>query len=195
VNRASPVLSRCCFARAAVSPLPHAFIAHRARTFIVHQFEIVHQEAETVNQCYLGRGQKLGVARPRFIFELPVPQLSLNNRSTNDLSQALRSFMQARRGNVVRHSSNEKAGRFEPMQLLRSGELADGPGWLRELKLDGYRDVSFNSAGKIHVRSRDDNDFKCEIPGCCRGALRYAERSWGRTNCEQVEMCSRSFIS
>src|SRR4051812_5335875 len=45
------------------------------------------------------------------------------------------------------------------MLLLRSSELPDGPEWLRELKLDGYRAVALKSGGKIHLRSRNDNDF------------------------------------
>src|ERR1035438_4809047 len=52
-----------------------------------------------------------------------------------------------------------RAGFIEPMRLLPSNELPDGPGWLRELKLDGYRAVAFKSAGKAYLRSRNDNDF------------------------------------
>jgi ATP-dependent DNA ligase len=28
---------------------------------------------------------------------------------------------------------------IEPMLLLRTGKLPEGPGWLHELKFDGYR--------------------------------------------------------
>lgn len=51
------------------------------------------------------------------------------------------------------------AGFVEPMLLLSSNELPDGPEWLRELKLDGFRAVAFKSAGTAHLRSRNDNDF------------------------------------
>jgi len=50
------------------------------------------------------------------------------------------------------------------MLLQRSSELPDGPEWLRELKLDGYRAVALKSEGKIHLRSRNDNDFNPKYP-------------------------------
>jgi len=41
---------------------------------------------------------------------------------------------------TIRHDKMKRAAGFvEPMLLLPSNELPDGPGWLRELKLDGYR--------------------------------------------------------
>jgi len=54
---------------------------------------------------------------------------------------------------------------IEPMLLMPSNELPDGPGWIRELKLDGYRAVAFKSAGKAYLRSRNDNDFDLKYPG------------------------------
>jgi len=53
---------------------------------------------------------------------------------------------------------------IQPMLLQRSSELPDGPEWLRELKLDGYRAVALKSEGKIHLRSRNDNDFNPKYP-------------------------------
>src|SRR5262245_37755230 len=46
-----------------------------------------------------------------------------------------------------------------PMLLLRKESLPEGPDWLYELKLDGFRAVAFKSKGKIQLRSRNDNDF------------------------------------
>jgi ATP-dependent DNA ligase len=61
-------------------------------------------------------------------------------------------------------SVKRRAGFIEPMLLLPSAELPEGPEWLRELKVDGYRAVAFKSAGKVHLRSRNDNDFNLRYP-------------------------------
>lgn len=50
------------------------------------------------------------------------------------------------------------------MLLLPSSELPEGTAWLYELKLDGYRAVAFKSGGKVHLRSRNDNDFNQKYP-------------------------------
>src|SRR6185295_17881787 len=58
-----------------------------------------------------------------------------------------------------------KARFVPPMLLLRSETLPDDPArWSYELKLDGYRAIAFKTDGRVHLRSRNDNDF----------AVRYA---------------------
>jgi len=52
-----------------------------------------------------------------------------------------------------------KATFVEPMLLLRTEKLPEGPDWQYELKLDGYRALAIKSSGKVHLRSRNDNDF------------------------------------
>ena len=52
-----------------------------------------------------------------------------------------------------------KAAFIEPMLLLRAGALPEAAEWLYELKLDGYRALAINSAGRVQLRSRNDNDF------------------------------------
>ena len=54
---------------------------------------------------------------------------------------------------------------IEPMLLLRTDNLLDGPEWLYEIKLDGYRAIAFKTGGKMHLRSRNDNDFTLRYPG------------------------------
>jgi DNA ligase D-like protein (predicted ligase) len=51
------------------------------------------------------------------------------------------------------------------MLLLRTEKLPDGPEWQVELKLDGYRAPAIKSSGKVHLRSRNDNDFNARYPG------------------------------
>jgi ATP-dependent DNA ligase len=48
---------------------------------------------------------------------------------------------------------------IEPMLLLRKESLPEGPNWLYEIKLDGYRALGTKSAAKVQLRSRNDNDF------------------------------------
>jgi bifunctional non-homologous end joining protein LigD len=57
-----------------------------------------------------------------------------------------------------------KATFFEPMLLLRSSTSPDDDEWIREIKLDGYRAIAFKSAGKLHLRSRNDNDMAARYP-------------------------------
>ena len=40
-----------------------------------------------------------------------------------------------------------------PMLLLRKERLPEGPEWLYELKLDGYRAWAIKTGGKVHLRS------------------------------------------
>jgi bifunctional non-homologous end joining protein LigD len=53
---------------------------------------------------------------------------------------------------------------LEPMLLLRSGELPEGPEWLYELKLDGYRALATKTNGRVQLRSRNGNDFSLRYP-------------------------------
>ena len=47
------------------------------------------------------------------------------------------------------------------MLLLRTESLPEDRGvWDYELKLDGYRAVAFKTGGALHLRSRNDNDFR-----------------------------------
>src|SRR6516164_4461314 len=57
-----------------------------------------------------------------------------------------------------------KARFIEPMLLLRTVELPDGPEWLHELKFDGYRALAIKNGGTVKLRSRNDNDFNSRYP-------------------------------
>ena len=55
--------------------------------------------------------------------------------------------------------ANTRARFIEPMLLLRTERVPEGPDWLTELKLDGYRALAIKTGGKVSLRSRNDNDF------------------------------------
>jgi ATP-dependent DNA ligase len=48
---------------------------------------------------------------------------------------------------------------IEPMLLVRTERLPEGPQWALELKFDGYRALAIKSGGNVKLRSRNDNDF------------------------------------
>src|SRR5580700_166746 len=51
------------------------------------------------------------------------------------------------------------------MLLLQTERLPEGSKWAYELKLDGYRALAIKTGGKVHLRSRNDNDFNVRYPG------------------------------
>ncbi len=66
---------------------------------------------------------------------------------------------------LVRLRIVEHAAKFiDPMLLQRTDRLPDGPDWLYELKLDGYRAIAIKAGGKVRLRSRNDNDFNTRYP-------------------------------
>jgi bifunctional non-homologous end joining protein LigD len=67
-----------------------------------------------------------------------------------------------------------RASFIEPMLLLRTEKLPEGPDWLIELKLDGYRALAIKSGGKVQLRSRNDNNFNSRYPGMVKSPCHNA---------------------
>jgi hypothetical protein len=50
------------------------------------------------------------------------------------------------------------------MLLLRKERLPEGPEWVYEVKLDGYRALAIKSGGRLQLRSRNGNEFNSRYP-------------------------------
>ncbi len=63
------------------------------------------------------------------------------------------------------------------MLLLSAEKLPEGTDWQYEIKIDGYRAVAFKTGGKVHLRSRNDNDFASRYPSIAKALLSLPEDS------------------
>jgi ATP dependent DNA ligase-like protein len=53
---------------------------------------------------------------------------------------------------------------IEPMECLAVSKLHDGPQWVYEIKLDGYRALGIKSNGTVRLLSRRNNSFNRQYP-------------------------------
>jgi bifunctional non-homologous end joining protein LigD len=70
-------------------------------------------------------------------------------------------------------------GRFiDPMLLLRTDSLPnDGERWEYQLKFDGYRPSRSRPAARIHLRSRNDNDFSIRYSDVVKGLAKLPDET------------------
>ena len=67
---------------------------------------------------------------------------------------------------------------IEPMLLLRTDALPkDGADWECQLKLDGYRAITFKTQGRVQLRSRNDNDFSIRYPAVVKGLAKLPDET------------------
>jgi DNA ligase D-like protein (predicted ligase) len=59
----------------------------------------------------------------------------------------------------LRSLPSREANFVEPMECLAVTKLPDGPEWVYEIKLDGYRALAINSNGKLSLYSRRRKSF------------------------------------
>jgi ATP-dependent DNA ligase len=64
------------------------------------------------------------------------------------------------------------------MLLLRTDALPnDRERWQYELKVDGYRAIAFRTGGKLHLRSRNNNDFSSRYAGVLEGLAKLSNET------------------
>jgi ATP-dependent DNA ligase len=70
-------------------------------------------------------------------------------------------------------------GRFiDPMLLLRTDALPnDRNRWEYQLKFDGYRAIAFKTGGKVHLRSRNNDDFNRRYPAFVKGLAKLPDET------------------
>jgi hypothetical protein len=62
--------------------------------------------------------------------------------------------------------------------LLRAGSLPnDGDRWEYQLKFDGYRTIAFKTCGRLHLRSRNDNDFSIRYSDGLKGLAKLPDET------------------
>jgi len=85
----------------------------------------------------------------------------------------------ARRSARLAAMAAKAKGRFiDPMLLLRTDSLPnDSDRWQYQLKLDGYRAIAFKSGRKIHLRSRNDNDFSIRYSNVVKGLAKMPDET------------------
>ena len=70
-----------------------------------------------------------------------------------------------------------KAALIEPVLLLRTEKLPEGPGWLVELKFDGYRARAIKDGGEERLRSRNNKDFTSCYPAIVKALAAMPDRT------------------
>src|SRR4051812_31195744 len=55
--------------------------------------------------------------------------------------------------------NSKQAGTIEPMLATLVDKPSEGPGWVYEVKWDGYRAISYLKKGVVDIRSRNNKPF------------------------------------
>jgi bifunctional non-homologous end joining protein LigD len=54
------------------------------------------------------------------------------------------------------------------MLPLSTREMLEGPNWMSERRLDGYRALAIKTDGRVHLRSRNNKDFNSRYPAVAK---------------------------
>jgi len=88
---------------------------------------------------------------------------------------------------------------IEPMDCAPVTKLADGPGWLFEIKLDGYRAVGVKCDLGVNLFSRRHKLFNHQYPYLVealnelpKGTVLDGEMSLSMNQADRISICSKS---
>jgi hypothetical protein len=85
--------------------------------------------------------------------------------------------------NAARKNQTVQALNFiEPMECEPVTELRDGPQWVYEIKLNGYRAIAVKSGNRVNLLSRRQRSFNAQYPYIVEALDDWARRSreaWG----------------
>ena len=73
-------------------------------------------------------------------------------------------------------ADHNKIAFTSPMECLPVGNLPEGPGWVYELKLDGYRGQAIHDKRGVRILSRRGKDFSRKNYAQCWSLLSTACR-------------------
>jgi bifunctional non-homologous end joining protein LigD len=65
----------------------------------------------------------------------------------------------------------------EPMLLLRTSRLPEGPNWAYELKLDGYRALAIKTNKAVQLRSRNNKDFNAKYSSIVKALVKMPDET------------------
>jgi hypothetical protein len=66
----------------------------------------------------------------------------------------------------------------EPMECLPVSKLPEGPRWVYEIKLDGYRAVAVKVAGKVTLFSRNQKPLNKRFPHIVEALAELPMKRW-----------------
>src|SRR6516225_4399493 len=85
-----------------------------------------------------------------------------------------------------------KAEFIEPMECAPVTKLVDGPGWVYEIKLDGYRAIAVKTDGGVSLFSRRHKSLR-PLPSFQRARLLMEKLSRSMNQAVRTSTCSRTF--
>ena len=90
-----------------------------------------------------------------------------------------------RRVSATRLSSfpKRKADFIEPMDCAPVSKLPDGPGWVFEIKLDGYRAIAVKADGRVNLFSQRRKSFDHHYPLIVEALAELTESMKVSSNC------------
>jgi bifunctional non-homologous end joining protein LigD len=79
---------------------------------------------------------------------------------------------------LLRERSRGLSGHIDPCLPRAAKKPPAGPGWLHEIKHDGFRIMARRDAGRVRLMTRAGNDFASRFPLIVKAVAALPARSW-----------------